>query len=199
MILSATNWARISEVLHSQGIASKAMWAVHMAPPSVDKWNWSSGIGGKWFAGFCIGLYGKYIQNVFNCRATQNISYVCCSSIFVGFFLFNFKSLIFAFLIFGTHFFYQFAFKFSTLQLCSQLALVVVFKGLSQNMNTLAAKQFVHGCQATSTDFMQKLNITATNALNHSNPLLLRHNVSRTVASTDWNTVFGNLHPLLDW
>lgn len=112
------NWARVSEVLYSQRITSKAVWAVHMVPPSVDKWNCSSRIGCKWFARFCIGLYGNHIQNVFNCRTTQNISYVLLLFWLFLFVIFYFKSLFFAFLIFGTHF-YQFAFKFSTLQLCS--------------------------------------------------------------------------------
>lgn len=65
-------WASVSVVLHSHGITSKAVWTVHMVPPSVHKWNWSSGTKANDMQGF--GLYGKYIHKVFNGRTTTNFS-----------------------------------------------------------------------------------------------------------------------------
>lgn len=103
------------------------------------------------------------IQNVFNCRTTK---YQLCFS-FVALFIFIFFCILYIW-----HPFYQFAFKFSTLQFCSSLALIVVFKGLSQNMNTLEAvecKTVCHSLLSNQHRHHAKTYppSTATNALNY--------------------------------
>lgn len=101
----------------------------------------------------------------------------CCSFDYFCwiFFLFqatNLKHFFFFCILNIWHPFYQFAFKFSTLQFCSQLALIVVFKGLSQNMNTLEAVDCETVCQWLSSNQHRhhaktKRYSTAANALHH--------------------------------
>lgn len=66
---------------------------------------------------------------------------------------------MFAFLIFVTHF-YQFAFKFSTLQFCSLLALIVGFLRAwaitSTHRRLMTEKQLVIDCNATGKNIRQR-------------------------------------------